>query len=419
MKQEFFINNRRRLMGKLDSKSCALFFAGNAPKKSADAKYPFTPNRNFYYLTGLDDQSIILYMERNEDDMKECLFIERYDELKAKWVGETVSPNDAEEISGVSDIRYLDEFENFIHSKFFSGKIENLYLDLEKDNFQAEYAMGGRFARQVQIDYPQIKVKNAFHEVCELRVIKSEEEINEIRKAIEITKEGIYNVWKNALPGVKEFEMEAEFDYVLKRSGVKDHAFDTICAGGINATCLHYVENNSEIKDGEMLLLDLGAQWNYYNADISRTFPINGKFTDEQRKYYDMVMLAHSRVLDAIKPGVPFRNLNEIVRETYAEELKKFGLIKEDSEVTKYYFHGVSHYLGLDTHDVGSRDVVLEKGMIITVEPGIYIPELNIGIRVEDDILVTETGMENLSISIIRDAKDIEKFMADNNENIK
>lgn len=415
MREEFYRNNRRKLMGLINSKSAAIFFAGTAPKMSADAKYPFSPNRNFYYLTGLTDQSIILYMERNEDDMKECLFIERYDELKAKWTGETVSLDEAKRISGISDIRYLDEFESFIHAKLFSDKIEYLYLDLEKDSFSSDSVIGVRFAGQIRDEYPQITIKNAYHKVSSLRLIKDEEEIKEIKNAIRITKEGIYNVWKNARANVKEFEMEAEFDYILKKNGV-GHAFDTICAAGINATCLHYVQNNQEIKDGDLLLLDLGAQSNLYNGDISRTFPINGKFTKEQRSYYDIVMLAHKRVFEAIKPGLPFKRLNEIVRETYAEELKKIGLIKEDKEVTKYYFHGVSHYLGLDTHDVGSRDVLLEKGMVLTVEPGIYIPELNIGIRVEDDILVTDEGMENLSEDIIRDADEIEEFMAKNNK---
>ena len=179
-----------------------------------------------------------------------------------------------------------------------------------------------------------------------------------------------------------------------------------------NAAVLHYVENNQMIKDGDLLLLDLGAQWNYYSADISRTFPINGKFSERQKELYQIVRLAMDRVFEAIKPGVPFKRLNEIVRETYAEELKRIGLIEDPAEVQKYYFHGVTHYLGLDTHDVGSRDQDLAPGMVLTVEPGLYIPEEGIGIRIEDDVLVTETGMENLSHDIPKDIEDIEGVLA-------
>ena len=175
---------------------------------------------------------------------------------------------------------------------------------------------------------------------------------------------------------------------------------------------LHYVNNDQPIQDGDLLLLDLGAQWNSYSADISRTFPINGKFSDRQKELYQIVRLAMERVFAAIKPGVPFKRLNEIVRETYAEELVRIGLIEDASGVSKYYFHGVSHYLGLDTHDVGSRDQDLAPGMVLTVEPGLYIPEEGIGIRIEDDVLVTETGMENLSFDIPRDVEEIERILA-------
>ncbi len=415
MKKEFFENNRKKFLELMDDDSCALFFSGKAPKKTADEKYPYTPNRNFYYLTGIAEESVILFLSKKGDKTEEALFIHEYDEMKAKWFGETVSKEEALKISGIEDIRYITSWESFIHGVLSGGKFSELYLDLEKDSYSAPLALDTDKAVKLTESYPQVRIMDSYPMVCGLRVIKSPEEVEKIKEAIRITGEGIKNVWRNARPGVPEYEMEAEFDYVLKRNGVKDFAFTTICAGGINAACLHYVDNDTVVNDGEMLLLDLGAQYDYYNGDISRTFPINGKFSEEQRKYYDLVMLAHKNVFDAIKPGLPFKRLNEIVRETYAEELKKMGMIKEDSEVSKYYFHGVSHYLGLDTHDVGSRELNLQEGMVFTVEPGIYIPELNLGIRIEDDVLVTKDGMENLSEGIIREASDIEKFMAEEN----
>jgi Xaa-Pro aminopeptidase len=208
-----------------------------------------------------------------------------------------------------------------------------------------------------------------------------------------------------------EYEVEANFDYVLKCFGVTDYAFKTIAASGVNATVLHYSQNNTKTQDGDLILFDLGAQWNYYNADITRTFPLSGKFTERQKEIYNIVLKAMDDTMAVIKPGVPFAKLNETTRASLAEGLKKIGLIKEDSELSKYYFHGVSHYLGLDTHDVGSRDTELKPGMVLTIEPGLYIEEEKIGIRIEDDVLVTEGGSENLAKDIIRTVEDIEKLM--------
>lgn len=399
-------------MGKIEPGSAVILFCGKAPKKTADEKYQFAPNRNFLYMTGIAEEQVIVYLERSGDDIKEALFIQRHDEVRAKWVGETIKPETASELSGITDIRFLDEFETFLHNKIVSGALTKLYFDLEKDSFQADYGPGGRYAQTIKTEYPQLTQGNIFPLICELRVIKDKAEVDEIRKAIEITKDGILNLWKNRRAGAYEHEMEAEFVYILKKNGVKDIAFQTICAGGKNAAVLHYVENDQIINDGELLLLDLGAQWNYYSADISRTFPINGKFTERQAELYQIVRLAMERVFAAIKPGLPFKRLNEIVRETYGEELVRIGLIKDPSEVSKYYFHGVSHYLGLDTHDVGSRDVELAPGMVITVEPGLYLAEEGIGIRIEDDVLVTEDGMENLSQAIPRDIEAIEACLA-------
>ena len=410
MHKEVYAKHRRKLMESVEEDSAVILFSGEAPKKSADASYPFSPNRNFLYVTGIAEEGIILFMERVGDDIMETLFIHPYDELKAKWVGETIRSEEAEAVSGISDIRHLEEFEEFLHKKIHRGR-ERIWLDLEKDSFAAVPGSGGVFARRLRSEYPQLWISNAYPLITALRVIKDPEEVAEIRQAISHTKDAILNLWAKARPGMKEYELEADFNYSLKKNGVKELAFPTICAAGRQATVLHYEDNDQVAQDGQMVLLDLGASHNHYCADISRTFPVNGRFTDRQKEIYTIVRLAMDRVFAAIKPGVPFQRLNEITRETYAAELKRIGLIADESEVSRYYFHGVSHYLGLDTHDVGSREIDLAPGMVLTVEPGLYIPEEGIGIRVEDDVLVTEDGMENLSIDIPRDIDEIEALI--------
>jgi Xaa-Pro aminopeptidase len=289
--------------------------------------------------------------------------------------------------------------------------INHLYLDLEKRGWSSIDTEANVFAKNIAGKYPQLKIKNIYHDICSLRLIKTDEEVAEIKKAINITHDGIKSLMNNAKPEMMEYELEANFDYVLKCSGVTDYAFKTIAASGVNATILHYSQNNTKTEDGDLILFDLGAQWNYYNADITRTFPLNGSFTERQKDIYNIVLKAMKDTMAVIKPGVPFTKLNETTRVSLAESLKKIGLIKEDSELSKYYFHGVSHYLGLDTHDVGSRDMELKPGMVLTIEPGLYIEEEKIGIRIEDDVLVTEDGYENLSKDIIKSVEDIESFM--------
>jgi Xaa-Pro aminopeptidase len=214
-----------------------------------------------------------------------------------------------------------------------------------------------------------------------------------------------------------EYQAEAYFDFELKKAGVRDFAFKSIVASGKNGTVLHYSDNDSIMEDGSLVLCDVGAQWNYYNGDITRTFPVNGKFTPRQRQIYDIVLGGHDLIIDTIRDGVEFASLNEILKKYYAEELKKIGLIKNDNEVSKYYYHGVSHLLGLETHDVGRHNEgLLREGMVLTVEPGLYIEEENIGIRIEDDVLVLKNGCEVLSKDIIRTADDIEKYMGGNDD---
>ncbi len=411
--ENFFENNRKKIINSLkEERFMIILFSGKAQHKTCDQFFPFEPNRNFYYMTGIDKPHIIYMATKNGENIDETLFIERYDELKAKWDGASIGEEKAKNISGIENIKYLDEFELAFSNSMFRNNIENVYLDLE-NRYLNNSKCSFKQANIIKENYPYANIKNIYNNIGYCRLFKEDEEIENLKKAIEITKQGIENIWKNAKPNIMEYELEACFDYEIKRNGSKDKAFNTILASGSNATVLHYGENNDKINDGELVLIDLGATYNYYNADITRTFPVNGKFSERQKQLYNIVLEGQRKVIEAIKPGLPFKRLNEILIEYYEEELKKIGLIKDKSEVSKYYYHGVSHYLGLDTHDV-SRDLGtdggLKKGMVITVEPGLYIAEEGIGIRIEDDILVTETGHENLSKDIIKTVEDIENF---------
>jgi len=412
MKKILFNVIRNNLCDKLEENSITLMFAGQAPYKSGDETYAFTPNRNFYYLTGLNREKMILMLVKKNGTVEETLFIEKNDPIVARWVGEKMPKAIANEISGVGCIKFLEEFEETFGGVMNKSKIDNLCLDLERQQFDLAMTSTQSFAKLAMERYPYLRIKNIYHEIAKLRLIKSKEEIELIREAIDITDSGIKALMSNSKVGMKEYQLEAHFDFILKNNGVTDYAFHTIAACGVNATVLHYDQNNSELEDGKLVLFDLGAQYKYYNADISRTFPVNGKFTERQKQVYNVVLRAQEAVTKIARPGILFSVLNETAKKVLADGCIELGLIKEASELPKYYFHGVSHYLGLDTHDVGSRDIELKAGMVLTNEPGLYIEEENMGIRIEDNLLITDDGCENLSKQIIKTIKEIEEFMA-------
>lgn len=411
MDKEFFMKNRKELGKALEDNSILLLFAGTAPYKSADEQYQFAPNRNFYYLTGIDREKIILLISKIDGDISEKIFVERPDPVMARWIGARMTAEEAKEVSGVENIDYLDKFEETIGSILERNRIEKLYLDLERQEIRAAITDPQYFAKMINERYPYIEIKNAYYHIAKLRVIKSDEEIQLMKKAIEITQEGIENMIDNIKPGMMEYEIEAYFDFTLKKNGIYEKAFKTIAASGKNATILHYVENNCRAEDGDLILFDLGAQYKYYNADISRTFPVNGKFTERQKQVYSVVLKAKEAVEEAARPGLPYKELNEIAKKVLTEGCKELGLIRDDKELVKYYFHSVSHYLGSDAHDIGIYNTVLKPGMVITNEPGLYIEEEGIGIRIEDDLLITEDGCENLSKDILKTVEEIEDYM--------
>lgn len=408
----FFTDNRKRLFDKMNDGEMALFFSGTAPQSTADSHYVFRPDKNFYYLTGTTRESFILLMTKNQGKEEAILFIEKPDYDIEKWVGRKLKKEDAIEASGIENIQYLSGFESYFNRLVYGTKYDTVHMDLARMKFDGETTAAMAFADKIQKNYPGLAIKNVHGYMCELRMIKSDFEIEEIKKAIELTKNGLEAVMKGLKPGDFEYVAQAEFNYSIMKNGADGNAFDTIAASGENAVILHYVENNNVMKDGNMILMDLGAQKNQYASDITRTYPINGKYSDRQKVLYNIVLKAHDEVIKIMKPGIPFSDLNKKCSEVLAEELIKIGLIEDASGLGQYYYHGVSHFMGLDVHDIGFRDVTLQPGMVFTVEPGLYIAEEKIGIRLENDILITEEGTENLSKDIIIKPEDVEAFMA-------
>ncbi|WP_010294169.1 aminopeptidase P family protein [Clostridium senegalense] len=418
MNKEFFKRNRKELLGGLSDNSITVLFSGDSPFKSADYKYRFEPSRNFYYITGFERENAIYMVLKENGKIIEHFYIERQDPEMIKWIGKKPTIEESKEITGIENVKYNDQFkEDFSRiGRVTSCCYETVYLDLEKREYDSMPTKSNEFAIELMKKYPYLKVKNVYGKIAELRVVKKPEEIELIKKAIEITKEGIYSIFKNSKEEISECELEAHFDYELRKRGIRHTAFDTIIGSGINGTILHYVENNCKIEKNSLVLLDLGAQYKLYNGDISRTFPANGKFTERQKEVYNAVLSAMKKVEATAKAGIKMSDLEKVAMDELGNGCVKLGLIKDKSEVRKYYFHSIGHYLGLDTHDVGSYDRVLEEGTVITNEPGIYIEEEGIGVRIEDDLLITKEGCINLSKDIIKEVEEIEEFMAENKQ---
>ena len=413
MTERFFIDNRRKLAARLEEGSAAVLFAGKAPLKRGDEYYPFSPDRNFYYVTGVERENCVFLMAKVAGGLQETLFIPRDNGILAKWVGANMTVEEAEEISGMTDIRPIDAFADDFAQMVFRNNITKIYLDLEHREWDDVLTPALRFAKELREKYPAMAVGDLYPIFGDLRLIKEPYELEKMRKAMDITRIGVEAMMANARPGMMEYEIEAHFDFTLMQHGAREKAFQTIAAAGERGTILHYTKNNGKTKDGDLLLVDCGAQVDWYNGDISRTFPVNGKFTERQKLVYNIVLEGQQKVIDAIRPGQPFSRLNEILKEHYLEALKEIGLVKTMADVAKYYYHGVSHYLGAETHDIGRyTERVLQPGMVLTVEPGLYIEEWGIGIRIEDDTLVTEDGCEIMTKDMIKTVEEIEAFMA-------
>lgn len=387
-----YINRRKTIQSKLNDNEIVILFSGENKVRSNDQHYPFCVDRSFYYLTGIDESNCILVIEKSTT----TLFVNKQEEVENKWVCDNISFSEASKISGINNLKENVSFD----VKNYDNK--TIYCDLGvKDELRSfiENKFNGK------------NICNIFPLLASMRRIKDEYEINQTKKAINITRLAIENMLSNVKNRKFEYEVEADFDYVLKFNNCL-HSFEPIIASGLNGTILHYDKNNKQIEDNTLILCDLGAQVNKYCADITRTFPANGKFTQRQKEIYSIVLEGQKLIISKAKPGLSTYDLNNILIEFYEKKLLEIGLIKEKEDVKKYYFHGVSHQLGLDTHDIiNSHKDPLEPGCIITVEPGLYIKEESIGIRIEDNILITEDGCEVLSKDIIKEIDDIENFI--------
>lgn len=416
MNQEFQTRRQTLLEGK-QAPCMVCIFSGTAPMKSLDAAYPFSVDRNFFYLTGLNKENMILVLRKTTaGDVVETLYIEPYDEVLAKWVGPRMKAHEVTEATGIRSVRDIGSFHSdlngIIESSRGLGKF-HVYLDLWRHRDDQADTPAHTLAARLQQRYPAVGIEEIHGDMAAMRAVKSESELAQMRKAQESTRIAIEAMMKHAYPGINESELEGAFDFALLKQGVRQHAFTSIVAGGPRATTLHYDENNRTVEDGQLVLIDLGSAEGNYCADISRTFPVNGKFTDRQKEIYNTVLEAQRIVMENAKPGVTTRQLNQMVIDYYESRLDDLGLRKDGKGVRDYYYHGVSHSLGLDTHDICTeRERTLKPGMVITVEPGLYIEDEGIGVRIENDVVITEDGCMDLSADILKTVEDIEALMA-------
>jgi len=402
MNSKLLTKRRKQLLDQMENKDLVIIFAASV------SSYPrnFLQDKNFMYLTGLDIPDAILVIHKQEKPVVE-VFIERGIPEMEVWEGKKMNKKEATEISAIDKVSYLDEFERKIGSYLYSSV--KVYSNYGYNNINKPLNKSQAFINKMKQHFPQIVAADITKLMIPLRSVKSDWEIEQLQKAIAITGSGIKNIMKKAKVGMMEYELDAILKYEINRSGMKHIGFKSIIAAGKNAATLHYEKNNSKIGKDEMVLLDVGAACNGYSADISRTFPVTGKFTKRQKQVYSEVLSINKQIIEMVKPGVGFKELNKKTVELIQNSLMKLKLIKDKTEYRKYYMHSVGHHLGMDTHDLGTRDSVLEAGNVITIEPGIYIPEESIGVRIEDDILVTSNGYQNLSENIPKEIKDLEK----------
>ena len=403
---------RQAVLDKMKPGSIAVLYSGIKVHVSADEYAHFEANRHFFYLTGLRRDKMARVMDKAAESAKITLFIEEAAPDRERWYGRKVTVEEAKEISGIEDVQFITALDGALDLKMTREDVEQVYFDTYRHSREDLPDYNAVKAQEFRAAYPGVPVRNLFPLVAGERMWKDEDEIGLTREAIELTKEALENVMKNLKPGMREYQAQADFEYSIFRNGAEGPAFPTIAGSGANGTMLHYDTNRDVCRDGSLLLLDLGARVQGYNSDITRTYPVNGRFSERQKKVYDLVLSANRRVAEEAKPGMTLRQLNDICKEVLAKGLIALGLIEKEEEVSKYYMHSVSHHLGIDVHDVNTAaNARLRPGAVITDEPGLYIDEWEIGIRIEDDLLITGDGAEVLSKDIIRTTEEIEAFM--------
>lgn len=420
MKNEYIIR-REKFISKLPKNSLTIIFAGKEVVVSEDENYPYEVNRNFFYLTGIRQENSVLLINKGIVQSSIFLLIDEFDPHKEVWTGIRLKANECQEISGIKNIDFTKNLENRIDEIILDNDLEDYNLCLDYNSTAiVDYKDDGEFhhptyvsdfVKSIKKKYSKIKINNINPILMEQRMIKSPYEIEEIKKAIANTNHALNGVLSILKPGLKEYDISSYFSYRIAEMDNAKTAFNTIAASGKNAVILHYPHPKDELKDGDLLLLDLGAENKGYRADISRTYPINGTFTPLQKKIYQIVLRCNKETIKYAKPGLTIYELQDFATNFMTGELISEGLILNQEEIRKYYYHNVSHHLGIDTHDLSDRSMKLRPGMVITVEPGLYFKEYGIGIRIEDDVLITENGVEVLSKDIIKEIDDIENAM--------
>ncbi|HNW90459.1 MAG TPA: aminopeptidase P N-terminal domain-containing protein [Bacteroidales bacterium] len=419
---DLFIRNRKKLAKKLKPNSLAIVLSNDEFQRNGDQLHPYRQNSDMLYLTGLDQEKCILLLcpDHPKEAMREIVFTVQTSEKMVTWYGHKYTLEQAKQVSGVKNIKWLDNFEDTLKELILFSK--NLYINLyENARFSTDVISNElRFTRRLKKEYPLHNFERLNPIITECRLCKEPEEIEMMQHACNITEKAFRRILERIHPGMMEYEVEAEITHEFIRNGADRHSFLPIVASGINGCVLHYIKNDVKIKNGDLVLIDYGAEYGNYAADVTRTIPANGKFTKRQKECYHAVLNVHKQAKQLIVPGTTIEKINKAVTLLLEAEMIKLGLFtakdvkNQDPEnplYFKYYMHGNSHFIGLDVHDVGTRQDILKPGMVLSCEPGLYIKEEEIGIRIENDILVSNKGPIDLTKNIPIEADEIEKLM--------
>jgi Xaa-Pro aminopeptidase len=417
-----FIKNRNLFFSKLDANCMAIFNSNDIMPTNADGTMPFRQNNDLFWLSGVDQEEsiLIIYPDNSNKNEKEILFLKETSELIAIWEGAKLSKSEAFVTSGIKSVYWLNEFDNKLND--LMQNCDGVYLN---ENIHSRAAAevetrDDRFRNMVANKFSAKEIKKVAPIMHELRSIKSETEIALIQNACNITEKGFRRILPFIKPGVMEYEIEAELIHEFLKNRSSGFAYAPILGSARNSCVLHYGENNNECQDGDILLMDFGAEYANYTSDMTRTIPVNGKFSDRQKAVYNSVLHVMKEATNMLRPGTMFKEYNKEVGRIMELELIKLGLLnqhdvqKQDSDkplYKQYFMHGTSHYLGLDTHDVGDMEWEIKEGMVFTCEPGIYILGEELGVRLENDILVTANGPDDLMKNIPIEADEIESLM--------
>jgi len=418
-----FIKNRSKLGKKLLPGSAVILHSNDEMHRNGDQNFRFRQSSDFFYLTGIDQEKSILLMnpDHPEEKSREILFIRNVSPEQVTWNGYRLSLSEAAEISGIINVRWLEDYEKMLPEILYRS--QNIYLNIQEHTkyIPDVESRDVRMAKQIQSDYPLHSYHRLAPVLSNLRVIKEPEEIEIISKAAAITRDAFLRVLQFTKPGVMEYEVEAEIIHEFIRQAANGHAYEPIIASGANACILHYIDNNRVCRDGDLVLMDFGAEYANYAADLTRTIPVNGRFSPRQAKVYDANLRVLKEAIKRMKPGVLLSDFNKEVGNLWEEEHIKLGLysledVKKNRQPqalwTKYYMHGTSHSIGLDVHDTFDKTETFRPGMVFSCEPAIYIVEEGLGIRLENDILITEKENIDLTGDIPVEREEIEALMA-------